>query len=654
MAIGIVRIFAERDALYSKRDALPLRDLAQLQRQMLLLKNAVAADEDELEPSSIELNIELVQSRINLLRLAPLENLLPPALYAQIEKADGEWGEIQADLEAWLQDPVDNSTQLSLTDRIDELELSLNDTLADINIFGLELNTQASASNSLLLLFTALVSLPIILTVILIAFILARATQNRMQSVIETESIRKYPEQSPFPIMRFNAKYELMYANPASKPLEPVFGIIDGVATKLKYLQWLDQAFQQGSAPQIEDESRGRIYSIICSLVEGEKVANIYGFDVTDLKQAERSVRRQLARLNALHTIDKAIATKPDLRTTFDILLLQTREHLGVDAAAIFVTHPNDPRLYSAAFQGFNTKEIANFSLMPGESLAGRVAAQRQILSIPDLVKSDIPVAPELNQIEGFKSYFASPLEVRGELLGVLETFQRRPFTPDAEWLEFLKTLAGQAAIALDNIHLFDGLKVSNTELRQAYDTTLEGWAKALELRDKETEGHSRRVTDLTMLLATRMGIAKEQWDDVRRGAILHDIGKMGVPDEILLKPGALSDAEWAIMKRHTQYAYDLLSPIPFLQPALEIPYAHHEKWDGSGYPRGLKGEEIPLAARIFAIADVWDALRSDRPYRTAWSKEKTLSYIQEKANTHFDPKVVESFLRLVLEDQIL
>jgi putative nucleotidyltransferase with HDIG domain len=309
--------------------------------------------------------------------------------------------------------------------------------------------------------------------------------------------------------------------------------------------------------------------------------------------------------------------------------------------------------LYSAAFQGFRTPEIAAFSLAPGESLAGKVATERRIVTIPDLRNSDIEIAPELTEAEGFRSYFAAPLEVRGELLGVLETFQRKEFHPDDEWLEFLNTLAGQAAIALDNVNLFDGLASSNRQLRNAYDITLQGWAKALELRDKETEGHSRRVTEYTMLLAKEMGIPEEQWVDVRRGAILHDIGKMGIPDEILLKPGKLDDAEWVIMKRHPELALELLMPIEFLHGALDIPYSHHEKWDGSGYPRGRKGEQIPLPARMFAVIDVWDALRSDRPYRAAWSKEKTVAHIQENIGSHFDPQVVEAFLDLVERGEI-
>jgi len=169
---------------------------------------------------------------------------------------------------------------------------------------------------------------------------------------------------------------------------------------------------------------------------------------------------------------------------------------------------------------------------------------------------------------------------------------------------------------------------------------------------DKETEGHTQRVEKITLRIAKSMGIKNEELVQIRRGALLHDIGKMGIPDHILLKPGPLSDEEWVIMRKHPVYAYELLSPIAFLKPALDIPYCHHEKWDGSGYPRGLKGEQIPLAARIFAIVDVWDALRSDRPYRAAWPEMKTMEYIREQAGTHFDPAIVELFLNsYIFED---
>jgi len=191
-------------------------------------------------------------------------------------------------------------------------------------------------------------------------------------------------------------------------------------------------------------------------------------------------------------------------------------------------------------------------------------------------------------------------------------------------------------------------LKEVNTQLLAAYEATIEGWSRAMDLRDKETEGHSQRVAKLTVKLATEYGMNEEQLLHIRRGALLHDIGKLGVPDSILHKPDKLTSEEWVSMRSHPQLAYDMLHSVEYLRPALDILYCHHEKWDGSGYPRGLKGEEIPIAARIFAIVDVWDALRSDRPYRPAWKKEAALTYIRDQSGKHFDPQVVELFFKVI------
>jgi len=207
-------------------------------------------------------------------------------------------------------------------------------------------------------------------------------------------------------------------------------------------------------------------------------------------------------------------------------------------------------------------------------------------------------------------------------------------------------TELGSLAAAFDE--MVEALRARDAELAAAYDSTLEGWSKALDLRDRETAGHTLRVTALAVELARAMGMPEDQLVHLRRGALLHDIGKMAIPDEILHKPGPLTADEMAVMRRHPQYAYELLWPIRYLRPALDIPYCHHERWDGSGYPRGLKGEEIPLAARIFAVVDVWDALSSPRPYRPAWPPERVRAYLQEQAGRQFDPEVVAAFLRLL------
>jgi len=189
-------------------------------------------------------------------------------------------------------------------------------------------------------------------------------------------------------------------------------------------------------------------------------------------------------------------------------------------------------------------------------------------------------------------------------------------------------------------------LREANTQLLSAYEATIEGWSHAMDLRDRETEGHSQRVTQLTVKMSQALGLGNDDIMHIRRGALLHDMGKIGVPDAILHKPGPLTDDEWILMRKHPQFAFDMLYPIEYLRPALGSPLSHHEKWDGTGYPRGLKGEEIPMAARIFAVVDVWDALTSDRPYRPAWSEEQALTYIREQSGKHFDPDAVDLFFK--------
>jgi PAS domain S-box-containing protein len=195
-----------------------------------------------------------------------------------------------------------------------------------------------------------------------------------------------------------------------------------------------------------------------------------------------------------------------------------------------------------------------------------------------------------------------------------------------------------------------DALQSAHQSLQEAYERTIEGWVHALDLRDKETEGHTQRVTGLTLKVARALGFREEELIHIQRGALLHDMGKMAIKDEILQKPGPLTEAEWVEMRKHPIYTYEMLSPIAYLQPALDIPYYHHERWDGSGYPRGLIGDEIPLAARLFSIIDVWDALSSDRPYRSRSPHEEVAAYLRKEAGRLFDPHLVELFLSVVDE----
>src|SRR5436309_5562143 len=347
--------------------------------------------------------------------------------------------------------------------------------------------------------------------------------------------------------------------------------------------------------------------------------------------------------------IDAAPSASLDLRVALNVILDQVMIQLKANAANILLFDPHTKTLISAARSGFRSHASASDPRL-GEDRAGRAALDRRIITVPDLAAEPAEFVRSAKFAEeGFVSYVAIPLIAQGQVKGMLEVLYRVPLSPTEDWLRSLEALEGQVAMAIDNASLLDNLQSANLDLTRAYETTLEGWSKAMALRDKETEGHTARVTELTVRLAHAMGVPDADLVHVRRGTLLHDIGKMGIPDQILLKPGSLTDEEWVVMKKHPEYANHLLGPIEHLRQAKHIPYSHHEKWDGTGYPRGLRGEEIPLAARIFAVADVYDALTSDRPYRKAWPKDKALASIREPAGKHFEPDVVEKFLQLEL-----
>jgi HD-GYP domain-containing protein (c-di-GMP phosphodiesterase class II) len=370
--------------------------------------------------------------------------------------------------------------------------------------------------------------------------------------------------------------------------------------------------------------------------------------DATRHKQAEERFNSQLKRIAALRAIDLAISSSLDLHLALSVVLSQVTAQLVVDAADILLLNPHGLLEFTAGV-GFHTEALTHVRLPLGEGYAGMVALQQKTIHVPNLQhgKTGLLNSPKFNE-EGFRCYFGVPLLSKGRVHGVMEVFHRAPLGPDADWLEFLETLAGEAAIAVENAMLLKELQRTNFELTLAYNTTIEGWSRALDLRDRDTEGHTQRVTDWAVRLARRLGFPDADLIHIRRGAILHDIGKMAIPDSILLKPGPLTPDEWEIIRQHPRYAYELLSPIPYLGPALDIPHYHHERWDGNGYPHHLRETQIPLPARLFAVVDVYDALTSHRPYRPAWRPEDAAAQISLERGKHFDAEIASEFLRML------
>lgn len=364
----------------------------------------------------------------------------------------------------------------------------------------------------------------------------------------------------------------------------------------------------------------------------------------------------QFITMSAIHTINKAITANLDINQILDELLETIVSHLNFDAAAVLLADNTGQEYRFSCGKGFRTDLIRQERVVPAENLAQLPSGGKRKFVIPDLRSEGSNFDnthkrtyrlsdPYLLEQEGFVSYINIPLVGHDQLLGILELFGRSGLAPSKLWLDALNAVTGQAAVALYSASQFRMIQLAHEKLSNAYEATIEAWARAIDLRDHETEGHSRRVCMNTVTLASAMGVPESSLPDLRRGALLHDIGKLGIRDAVLLKPGAFDDREWTMMSRHPEIGAELLRQIEFLKNSVEIPLHHHEKWNGTGYPMKLAGEDIPLSARVFAIVDVWDAICSDRPYRRAMPEKEALAIIRQGKGLHFDPRVFEAFM---------
>ena len=368
------------------------------------------------------------------------------------------------------------------------------------------------------------------------------------------------------------------------------------------------------------------------------------------------TIRRRTEELESLIQVSTALRSASNVGEMIPILAHQAVKAVDGAYASIFLLDVKTGDLVSSGWYSLNNvsksepsdERILRHSL--GQGITGHVVQNGEIYITEDLQNDPVSIIlpGETERLKNVHSGISLPLRANEKIIGAFHIWseERRAFSNTE--IRLLTGIAEIAGSALQRAALHEQTLQHADELALAYDNTLAGWARALELRDELTEGHTRRVIELTVQLARRMGLSETELVQVRRGATLHDIGKMAIPDAILHKTGPLNDEELRIIHLHPQYAYDMLSSISFLRPALDVPFCHHEHWDGTGYPRGLKGTQIPMSARIFAVVDVWDALTSDRPYRKAWSREMTIQYIKESSGKHFDPQVVEAFLAII------
>ncbi len=363
--------------------------------------------------------------------------------------------------------------------------------------------------------------------------------------------------------------------------------------------------------------------------------------DISGRNRAQRHIAAQIAQLNALRMIDTSIMMTYQLKDTLDVVVDEVLKTIDCESVFLTLADHVQPRIDEVVARRRDGTGISHEEEEANRLVTERAFLERRTVS-SGVIRSTF-MGHDLKRDQSL-AYDSRALLAKGNVVGVLTVGFRTGVKRHADQFQFLDALAGQTAIAIESASLLARLEFSRNELASAYDETLEGWARAIDLRDRETEGHSRRVTDLTLALARLVGVEESEIVAMRRGALLHDIGKLAIPDTILLKQGDLTDGEWQVMRQHPIYAKEFLKPISFLRSSLDFPNSHHEKWDGSGYPEGMKGSDIPIAARIFAFADVWDALRSDRPYRKAWSVEQTLKYFEAESGRHFPIRGLRRF----------
>ena len=413
--------------------------------------------------------------------------------------------------------------------------------------------------------------------------------------------------------------------------------LIDRVQVHLRGAQEVDQY-------ELKFETRSgekRWFDVNSGLINYEGQTAIIGtaLDVTARKLHEHE-------MEAIVQMSEILRSKTKLSEIPPTLLEKLPDLLNIEGALLCTFDKKDKDLIHYYGVG-SWKALEGITLRKDKGLAGHIMRTGKPYINHAAKTDEIFEFPEM--IQTMTSIIGSPMIAQGKVTGAL-------IVGSAQHMEefevhLMMALTDIAAGGMHRAFLYEQVLDQTEELKNAYNATLEGWAHALELRDKETQGHSLRIANFTIRLARRMGFDENEIENLRQGALLHDIGKMGIPDTILLKPGTLTEMEWAIMRKHPTYARDMLTQIPFFKGSIDVPYSHHEWWDGSGYPQGLSGEQIPLAARIFAIVDAWDALISNRPYRKAWGRKEALAHIINQAGTHFDPEVVDAFVKLLQEE---
>jgi HD-GYP domain-containing protein (c-di-GMP phosphodiesterase class II) len=381
-------------------------------------------------------------------------------------------------------------------------------------------------------------------------------------------------------------------------------------------------------------------------------IADIVGCELYQFHLDCRSERLH-TQLQTMRSVERAITSSMDLSVTLNLFLDIVVRQVRADAASVLRTDTHGREMTLAAFRGFRNSNRPQSRFRLDHSLASQAGLQRKTVFLEGKNPGDPALENQpLMKEEEFIAYSATPLIAHGRVRGILEVFHRTAPDPALVRADLLESLALQAAIAIECADSFHKLQKTRSDLAMACDSMIEGFSRAVDLHAREAEGHSLRVSELSIRTAEKMGVTPDQMPALRRGALLHDIGKIGIPDRILWKPEALSDEEWQLMRQHPKFAEQVLAPIEFLRSAMDIPKFHHEWWDGGGYPYGLSGDDIPLPARIFSVIDVWDSLQAQRPFREPWNAAATADYLRQASGRQFDPEVVRIFMQILRESE--